>query len=62
MLAAESGVEGSLVGQAIIDLVQPLTETWEGNATELLEELTQQCGRGKGNPKDVAKNTAQPVQ
>jgi len=51
MLAAESGVEGSLVGQAIIDLVQPLTETWEGNATELLEELIQQFGEGKAIPK-----------
>lgn len=56
MQAAESGIEGSLVGQAIIDLVQPLTEPWEGNATELLEELTQHFDYRKQIPKTWPKS------
>jgi hypothetical protein len=51
MLAAESGIEGSLLGQAICDLVWSLEKSWEGNATELLKELNQHFGDGKITPK-----------
>ena len=51
MLAAESGIEGSLLGQAIFDLVQSLAKPWEGNATELLKELNQHVSDGKTTPK-----------